>query len=84
MAFDSINCFQKFNSDLRGVKLPEKFTFPFVYEPSEIALIAANEDNLEVMNRLLTILNKPYDEQNDIESYQYPLNDKNYKTFCGT
>jgi len=50
----------------------------------EEALIAANEDNLEVMNRLLTILNKPYDEQNDIESYQYPLNDKNYKTFCGT
>lgn len=43
MAFNSINCFQKFNSDLRGVKLPEKFTFPFVYEPSEIALIAANE-----------------------------------------
>ena len=43
MAFNSINCFQKFTSDLKDIKLPKRFTFPFVYEPAEIALIAANE-----------------------------------------
>ncbi|MAW64811.1 MAG: RNA pseudouridine synthase [Flavobacteriales bacterium] len=41
--FDPINCFQQFNSNINGVELPEKFTFPFVYEPSKIALIAADE-----------------------------------------
>ena len=50
----------------------------------EEALTAANEDNLVVINKLLSILNKPYDKQNNIESYQSALNDKNYQTFCGT
>ena len=42
-AFDPNNCFQKFKSDISGIKLPEKFTFPFVYEPTEIALVASKE-----------------------------------------
>ncbi|MBI34064.1 MAG: RNA pseudouridine synthase [Flavobacteriales bacterium] len=41
--FNPSNCFQKFNEDVSGIKLPEKFTFPFLYEPSEIALVAVNE-----------------------------------------
>ena len=50
----------------------------------EEALTAANEDNLEVMNKLLSKLSKPYDDQIDIQDYQSPSNDKNYQTFCGT
>ena len=50
----------------------------------EEALKAANEDDLKVMNRLLTNLDNPYGEQKDIEDYQSPSNDESYQTFCGT
>ena len=50
----------------------------------EEALAAANNDNLKPMNDLLSILNKPYSAQSNIESFQSPSNDQNYQTFCGT
>jgi uncharacterized protein YdiU (UPF0061 family) len=50
----------------------------------EDALAAANDDNLKVMNKLLSILKKPYDDQKDIEEYRSPSGNKEYKTFCGT
>ena len=50
----------------------------------EEALTAANEGNLEILNKLLTFLNKPYDIQDGMEDYQLPSIDKNYQTFCGT
>jgi serine/tyrosine/threonine adenylyltransferase len=50
----------------------------------EEALVAANDNNLKVMNRLLSILNKPYDNNKYIEEYQSPSSNKEYKTFCGT
>ena len=50
----------------------------------EEALNAANEDNFEVMNKLLNILNKPYSNQKNIENYQSFSTDKEYQTFCGT
>ena len=50
----------------------------------EEALKAANEDNLEVMNKLLSKFDNPYGEQKDIEDYQSPSLDDKYQTFCGT
>ena len=50
----------------------------------EEALKSANEDNLEVMNKLLSKFNNPYGEQKGIEDYQLPSLDDNYQTFCGT
>ena len=50
----------------------------------EEALKAANEDNLEVMNKMLSKFDNPYDEQKDIEDYQLPSLDDSYQTFCGT
>ena len=50
----------------------------------EEALKAANENDLEVMNRLLSNLDNPYSEQKDIEDYQLPSLDDSYQTFCGT
>ena len=50
----------------------------------EEALKAANKDNLEVMNKLLSKFNNPYGEQKGIEDYQLPSLDDNYQTFCGT
>ena len=51
----------------------------------EEALEAAEQNNSKPMNKILEILNKPYNEQNDIADYQSPsiLNEK-YQTFCGT
>lgn len=39
----SISCFTPFKQDISGITIPEKFTFPFFYEPHELALIAAQE-----------------------------------------
>jgi tRNA pseudouridine32 synthase/23S rRNA pseudouridine746 synthase len=35
--------FQSFKNSKAGISLPEKFTFPFYYEPNELSIIAANE-----------------------------------------
>ena len=50
----------------------------------EEALASANDDDLKVMNKLLSVLDKPYGEQKDIEEYQSPSDNKEYQTFCGT
>lgn len=36
-------CFQPFKSNISTIPLPEKFTFPFYYEPHELSRIAAKE-----------------------------------------
>ena len=51
----------------------------------EEALKAAEQNNSEPMNKILEILNKPYNEQKDIVDYQSPsILDEKYQTFCGT
>ena len=42
--------------------------------------------NIEVLNKLLTILSNPYDNQENILRFQYPApnSDQKYQTFCGT
>ena len=37
------NIFQTFKNNISGIPLPEKFTFPFYYEPHELSIIAARE-----------------------------------------
>lgn len=37
------NKFQHFKTNISGISLPEKFTFPFYYEPHELSKIAAKE-----------------------------------------
>ena len=74
------------NSKEKSLELMKK-TNPIIIPRNhkvEEALKAANEDDLEVMNRLLSNLDNPYGEQKDIEDYQLPSNDKDYQTFCGT
>ena len=39
----SKSLFQPFKTNISGIALPEKFTFPFYYEPHELSIIAANE-----------------------------------------
>lgn len=36
-------CFTAFKTDVSNISIPEKFTFPFFYEPHELSLIAASE-----------------------------------------
>ena len=50
----------------------------------EEALEAANNNDLQTMNALLSILKKPYSKQKNIENYQSPSNIQDYQTFCGT
>ena len=51
----------------------------------EESLESAEQGDLEPINKILKILNKPYSEQKEILSYQSPsMSNKNYKTFCGT
>lgn len=39
----SKSIFQPFKTNISGISLPEKFTFPFYYEPHELSIIAAKE-----------------------------------------
>jgi uncharacterized protein YdiU (UPF0061 family) len=50
----------------------------------EEVLEAANNNDLNPMNILLSILKKPYENQSNIENFQVPSNNENYQTFCGT
>ena len=52
----------------------------------EEALDAANKDDLNPINNLLKILEKPYENQKGISEYQSPApaSDQKYQTFCGT
>ena len=52
----------------------------------EEALAEADKGSLDKMKKLLAILKKPYDNQNNIEEYQAPapLSNEKYQTFCGT
>jgi uncharacterized protein YdiU (UPF0061 family) len=52
----------------------------------EEALVAAENNNYEVMNKLLNVLKKPYDINKDISEFQTPapLSKEKYQTFCGT
>ena len=50
----------------------------------EEALESANNGDLKLINKLLVILKKPYNNQKNIIDYQSPSNNKNYQTFCGT
>ena len=34
---------QKFNKDISGITLPDKFTFPFYYDPHPLAIMAVEE-----------------------------------------
>ena len=74
------------NSKDKSLKLMKKSN-PIIIPRNhkvEEALEAANEDDLEVMNRLLSNLDNPYGEQKNIEDYQLPSSDDSYQTFCGT
>ena len=74
------------NSKDKSLELMKK-TNPIIIPRNhkvEEALKAANENDLEVMNRLLSNLDNPYSEQKDIEDYQLPSNNEGYQTFCGT
>ncbi|NHN27538.1 RluA family pseudouridine synthase [Flavobacterium jejuense] len=35
--------FQEFKTDISSISLPEKFTFPFYYEPHELSILSAKE-----------------------------------------
>lgn len=37
------NKFQPFKTNISSIPLPEKFTFPFYYDPHELSIIASNE-----------------------------------------
>ncbi len=51
----------------------------------EEALEAANQNNLKPIKKILKILEKPYDEQIEINDYQLPSSStEKYQTFCGT
>ena len=50
----------------------------------EEALDAAHKGDLKILNRLLSVLNKPYEIDETIEEFQSPSFDNEYQTFCGT
>jgi serine/tyrosine/threonine adenylyltransferase len=50
----------------------------------EEALAAAVDGDLDVMQRLLAVLARPFDYGLDVKGYSEPSSGKGYQTFCGT
>jgi uncharacterized protein YdiU (UPF0061 family) len=52
----------------------------------EAALQAATAGDMQPFQRLLAILQRPYDRQPDAAEFTQPppVSDEKYKTFCGT
>ena len=50
----------------------------------EEALSSANEGNLDNFNILLSVLNTPYDNPQNIKEFQFPSANNDYQTYCGT
>jgi len=65
--------FQHFKEDVYGISIPEKFTFPFYYEPHELAKIATKE--------LQTYLEKQTDFVHNFGLYNDKNNDSIGKMF---
>ena len=47
-------------------------------------IINPDKGDLEIFNRLLSVLNNPYNINKAIEDYQLPSSNNKYQTFCGT
>ena len=67
------------------MKLNNPIVIPRNHKVEE-ALAEADKGSLDKMQKLLTIIKKPYDNQNNIKEYQVPspLGNEKYQTFCGT
>jgi serine/tyrosine/threonine adenylyltransferase len=51
----------------------------------EEALLAATEGDLSVMEQLLDVLTSPFDDSRDLPEFSTPgLDQRSYRTFCGT
>ena len=46
-----MDCFTTFKSDISGFSLPQRFTFPFYYEPHPISKLASNELQNQIENQ---------------------------------
>ena len=57
-----------------------------VWDITEEALAAAEQDDLSVMQRLLVVLAKPFDHSQNAPDYATPAPQGSgvYQTFCGT
>ncbi len=72
---------EKYMNLMRSVN---PFVIPRNHKVEEV-LNKANNDDLEPLNKLLKILEKPYSEQKDIMDFQIPSSsNEKYQTFCGT
>ncbi|TMO82239.1 RNA pseudouridine synthase [Pseudoalteromonas sp. S3776] len=56
--FNPPPCFTSFSQSIDNIALPEKFTFPFYYQPHELSVLASKQ----LQQQLATHL--PYDENN--------------------
>ena len=75
------------NTPVKYIELMRKFN-PIVIPRNhkvEEAIDNAIKGDLDSINKITNILNKPYINQKDLYEYQKPSYfHKNYKTFCGT
>ena len=42
-AADAPSCLLRFKTDIKNIKSPDSFTFPFYYDPHELSIIASRE-----------------------------------------
>jgi uncharacterized protein YdiU (UPF0061 family) len=68
-----------------GMRAVNPAVIPRNHRVEETLSAAEDHDDLSVLHRLLAALAAPYEERADLAPYQDPpIDDCNYRTFCGT
>ncbi len=57
-----VDCFRAFKRDVSSLSLPERFTFPFYYDPHPLCLVAAAEVQSQLMEQLNEEAKKLWEE----------------------
>ena len=72
-----------FEKSLKLMKNNNPIVIPRNHKVEE-ALLTANENNLDNLNNLLSVLKNPYNNLQNIDEFQSPSSNNNYQTYCGT
>ena len=55
-------------------------------QPTDIVSLLSEKNNYKTLNKLLSVIQTPYDPKVDISKFQKPapISKEKYQTFCGT
>ena len=77
---------ESFKKSLNLMKINNPLVIPRNHKVDECLESANSSESSNLLKKIIIYLNKPYEDQHGISDFQVPskVNEKKYKTFCGT